>query len=448
MKKLFGTDGIRGLANEYPVNAELAFNLGEIIGYLIKNEDNKNILIGKDTRISGDMLEAALTAGICSSGGNVLNVGITTTPAIGFLTKHFNAKMGIAISASHNPYHDNGIKLFQGNGLKINEETENKIERMILKEKYKKINSTGKRIGRAKFISEAKEIYTDFIISTIPKDFKRPEYRIIIDCANGSASSIVPDLLTRLKMDFKIINDTPNGININHKCGSTHIYDLQKKIVKGNFDLGIAFDGDADRVLAVDEKGIIVNGDQIMTICASTFIEEGKLGNNLIVTTHMSNLGFDKTIESIGGSVIRTDIGDKNVLEEMIRINSFLGGEQSGHIIILPFNPNGDGIINTFQFLHALNKKDCPVSVQAAQMIKYHQELINYEIKDKVDLFKDKYFQKMYNKIENYLGKDGRVFIRLSGTEKKIRVLLESKSDSKIKVSKKYINEYFLKKDN
>ncbi len=251
-------------------------------------------------------------------------------------------------------------------------------------------------------------------------------------------------MFSRLKINFKTINDTPNGININQKCGSTHIDDLKRVVLEENINLGLAFDGDADRILAIDEKGAVVNGDQIMVICANAFIKEGNLGNKIIVTTHMSNLGFDETINKIGGLVIRTDIGDKNVLKEMMRINSVLGGEQSGHIIILPFNPNGDGIINAFQFLNALNKNNEPISIQASQMKKYNQKLINYEISGKKDFFKDKKFQKMYEKINKYLNGEGRVLIRLSGTESKVRVLLESKKDSKIKECKKIIEEYFL----
>ncbi|MFZ2331024.1 MAG: phosphoglucosamine mutase [Atribacterota bacterium] len=448
MNTLFGTDGIRGLANQYPMNAELAFYLGQTIGYYNKNKKNKDILLGKDTRISGDMLEAALTAGLCSKGMNVLNVGIATTPAVGYLTKYYHANMGVVISASHNPYYDNGIKIFQDDGLKINKRIEREIEKILFQEKYKKIQNTGSTIGRVIPLNNARKIYLEHIMDTIPPDFKKPEYRIVLDCANGSSSLIIPELLTKLKISFTTINYNPNGININHKCGSTNISSLQEEVLKEKADLGLAFDGDADRVLAVDEKGSIVNGDQIMVIYANTFIKEGKLGNKVIVTTHMSNLGFDETINEIGGYVIRTDIGDKYVLKKMLSTNSLLGGEQSGHIIFLPYSPNGDGIITALQLLYALNKNNEPVSSQAGRMKKYFQKLLNYKISDKKHFIQNEKFNEMNKVIQNYFKKEGRVLIRFSGTEDKIRILLESKEEKKIKECKKVIDNFIIEMSN
>jgi phosphoglucosamine mutase len=442
MSKLFGTDGIRGLANRYPMNAELAFQLGQTIGYYNKKRANRNVLLGKDTRVSGDMLEAALTAGLCSSGANVLKTGVITTPGVGYLTKYYHAGMGIVISASHNPYYDNGIKLFQGDGFKINTKIEKEIEEILFQEKYKKVQNTGKNIGKVIPIEEARKVYIKHLVDTIPQNFKKPDYKIILDCANGSSSHIIPELFTQLGINFKTINNTPNGVNINRKCGSTYIYSLQEIVLKEKADLGLAFDGDADRMLAVDEKGALVDGDQIMIIFANAFMKEERLGNNIIVTTHMSNLGFDETIEEIGGSVIRTDIGDKNVLSKMLIVNSLLGGEQSGHIILLPYSPNGDGIITSFHLLNALNKKNDRVSVQAGQMKKYFQKLINYKISNKKHLLQNENFKKMNEEIEQYLKGEGRILIRLSGTENKIRVLLESKEEKKIKECEEIINEY------
>ncbi len=442
MTELFGTDGIRGLANRYPMDAELAFNLGRAIGYYNKNKKNKNILIGRDTRISGSMLEAALTAGLCSMGSNVLNTGIITTPAVGYLTKYYEASMGVVISASHNPYYDNGIKLFRENGLKLNKESEKEIEGILFQEKYKKIQNTRKTIGQVIALKEAGKVYLDFLVTTIPQDFARPEFKIVLDCAHGSASQIIPELFTRLKINFKAINNTPNGININQKCGSTHISTLQSEVLKEKADLGLAFDGDADRVLAVDEKGQIIDGDQIMTIYAHAYLREGRLGNNIIVTTHMSNLGFDETIQGMGGTVVRTDIGDKHVLEKMLEMNSWLGGEQSGHIIFLRYSPSGDGLITTFQLLDALNKNNERISVQAGRMKKYHQKLFNYRISDKKYLRNSNALQKMDKEIQKYLGGDGRSLIRLSGTENKIRILLESKEEKKIMECQKVIEKY------
>ncbi len=445
MSKLFGTDGIRGLANQYPMNAELAFNLGCAVGYYNRKKQNQNILIGRDTRISGDMLESALTAGLCSAGSNVLNAGIITTPAVGYLTKYFQANMGVVISASHNPFYDNGIKLFQGDGFKLGRQQEIYIEEILFQEKYKKVQNTGKTIGRVVYLKEAKEVYLRYIIDTIPPNFQKPDYRIILDCANGSASQIIPELFARLSMNFKTINDTPDGININQGCGSTHLETLQEIVLKEQADLGLAFDGDADRVLAVDEKGQRIDGDQIMVIYTDAFLKEGRLGNNIIVTTHMSNLGFDETINELGGTVVRTDIGDKYVLKKMLDLNSWLGGEQSGHIVFLFHSPNGDGIITTFQLLDALNKHKERISVQANRMKKYYQKLINYQISNKKDLLQDAAFHKMSEEIQNNLQKDGRVLVRFSGTENKVRILLESKEERNIQQCQKIIEDFFNK---
>ena len=442
MSTLFGTDGIRGFANRYPMNAELVLQLGQAIGYYNKNKKNRNILLGKDTRISGDMLEAALSAGLCSSGTNVLRAGVITTPAAGYLTKHYKAGMGIVISASHNPYYDNGIKIFTGDGFKIGKRIEREIEKILFQEKHKKMRNIGRNIGKVIPLKEAREIYFKHLLGTIPDDFKKPDYKIVLDCANGSSSNIIQELFTELNINFKIINNTPDGININRECGSTYINSLQKFILHEKADLGLAFDGDADRMLAVDEKGTLVDGDQIMVIYANAFIKEERLGNNIIVTTHMSNLGFDETINEMGGSVIRTDIGDKYVLKKMLNINSLLGGEQSGHIIFLPYSPNGDGIITAFQLLYALSRKNERVSIQAGLMKKYFQKLINYKISNKKDLLQNENFYKLNEEIKKLFQEEGRFLIRLSGTEDKIRVLLESKEEKKIKESKKIIDKY------
>ena len=442
MTKLFGTDGIRGFANRYPMDAELAFNLGRAIGYYNRYKKNNSILIGRDTRISGSMLEAALTAGLCSMGSDVLDAGIITTPAIGYLTRYYKANMGVVISASHNPYYDNGIKIFRSNGFKLDKNREREIEEILFREKYKVIKNTGRNIGQVIPLKDALKIYQDYLIASIPWGFIKPEYRIILDCANGSSSGIASELFAKLKIDFKAINDTPNGTNINEECGSTHMSAIQKAVIKERADLGLAFDGDADRVLAVDEKGQVIDGDQIMAIYAHAFLREGQLGNSIIVTTHMSNLGFDETIQEMGGTVVRTDIGDKFVLEKMLEVNSCLGGEQSGHIIFLRYSPNGDGFITTFQLLNALCKSKERISIQAGHMKKYYQKLFNYQISDKNNIKNSNSFQKMKEEIQKYLGTDGRSLIRFSGTENKIRILLESKEEKNVVECQKVIKEY------
>jgi len=443
MSILFGTDGIRGLANQYPMTAEVAFNLGRAVGYYHLNKKKRCILIGKDTRISGDMLEAALTAGLCSAGSNVLNAGIITTPAVAYLTNYYQATMGVVISASHNPYQDNGIKFFNGNEFKLENQQENEIEDILIKERYKEVDIPGKNIGKVTFLTEAKDVYIKHIVDSLPARFKKPDYKIVLDCAHGASSQIIEELFYRLNINnFKIINNTPNGININQKCGSTCINTLQRKVLEEHADLGFAFDGDADRVLAVDEKGQLVDGDQMMVIYANAFIKEGGLGNNIIVTTYMSNLGFDETIMEIGGRVIRTDIGDKYVLRKMLAEKALLGGEQSGHIIFLTHGPNGDGIMTSFQLLDALSRNNERISVQAARMKKYYQRLLNYQVANKSSFIQSQEFKKVKEDMQKSFRNLGRVLIRPSGTENKIRVLLESRDERIIESWEKRLDSF------
>jgi phosphoglucosamine mutase len=442
MNELFGTDGIRGEVNQYPMTAEIAFNLGKAIGYYYSNINNRQILIGKDTRLSGDMLESALIAGLCSTGVDVINAGIITTPAIAYLTKYCKAIMGIVISASHNPYYDNGIKFFNSNGYKIDSIHEKRIEEILINEKYKKYKIPGKKIGKVYHLKESKDIYRKYLFNSIAGNIEKNDFRIIFDCANGASSEVIEDLFHRFNNNFKVINNSPNGININQKCGSTCMNSLQKEVLREKADLGFAFDGDADRVLAVDEKGQVVDGDQIMVIYTGAFLKEGQLGNNVIVTTYMSNLGFDETIEEIGGKVIRTNIGDKYVLKEMIEKKSCLGGEQSGHIIFLKKSPNGDGIITSLQLLRALNKNDEKVSLQAARMKKYHQMLLNYHIENKLSFLCSKEFNEIKKELKSILKDNGRILIRPSGTENKIRILLESKDKGIIDNLGKQLNSF------
>lgn len=445
MNFLFGTDGIRGTANQYPMTAEMAFNLGRSIGYYIKDKKEKSVIIGKDTRVSGDMFEDALSAGLCSSGNNVMKVGISTTPAVAFLTRHYKVNIGVVISASHNPYQDNGIKLFQSNGFKFENNQEHRIEDILIKEKYKKLNIPGRSIGIVKNIKDANEIYIKYILKTVENQFRNKiNYKIVLDCANGAAGQIIERLFNHLHLDYKIINNEPNGFNINDNCGSTSMYKLQRTVIKENADIGFAYDGDADRVLAVDEKGNVIDGDQIMSIYASTFIRSGKLGNKKIITTFMSNLGFDEAIEEIGGKVIRTDIGDKFVLRKMLSENALMGGEQSGHIIFLRYSPNGDGIITTFQLLKALELNDEKVSIQASRMKKYHQRLLNYCIvEDKETFLRNREFIKISQEAKKRYDGLGRVLIRPSGTERKIRILLESKEKNIINEWEQRFNLFF-----
>ncbi len=443
MNRLFGTDGIRGLANQYPMTAEIAFNLGRSVGYFFRKIENRSALIGKDTRLSGDMLASALTAGLCASGVRVINAGIVPTPAVAYLTNYCKATMGIVISASHNPYYDNGIKFFFSNGYKINDNQEKEIEKIFYNDEYKKYNVKSENIGKIDLLSKARDIYIKYIMDSTNTEFKGIKYKMVFDCANGASSEIIDELFYKLNVkNFVVINNSPNGININHKCGSTCLSSLKKEVIKEKADLGFAFDGDADRVLAVDEKGQTIDGDQMMFIYANAFLKEGKLGNNIIISTYMSNLGFDETIKEIGGKVMRTDVGDKHVLKKMIEEKSLLGGEQSGHIIFLRNSPNGDGIATSLQILDALSKSNKNVSIQAARMKKYYQKLMNFDVNNKTDFLNNKDFKMIKKEIENNIQHMGRLLIRPSGTENKIRILLESKDKKIVDNYEKKLNEF------
>ena len=379
MKKLFGTDGIRGIANREPITAETAFKIGKAGACLLKNKENAKILIGRDTRISGDMLESALIAGICSSGVNVLRAGIIPTPAVAYLNKIYNADYGIVISASHNPYDNNGIKYIGKNGFKFTDLEEEALEKIYFEDCFKDDLPTGKNIGSVKNITNAKNKYIQHVKSTIPSFFNLQAYKVVIDCANGALYQIAPQVFHALGANMISINDRPNGTNINFNCGATDTSLLQKVVLEQDADLGLAFDGDADRLIAVDEKGNVVDGDQIMAICALNLIKNNQLTNNLVITTLMSNMGFDKAIEKAGGTVIRTNIGDKYVFDKMRETNAVLGGEQSGHIIFLQHGTTGDGLISSLQLLKVIIEEEKTLSSLASVVKKYPQILLNFK---------------------------------------------------------------------
>ncbi len=448
MKRLFGTDGIRGIANREPMTAEMAFQIGRAGAYLFKDEVNPKILIGKDTRISGDMIEAALMAGICSIGIDVLKVGILPTPAVAYLTRVFQANCGIVISASHNPFDNNGIKYFQGGGFKFSDLEEEEIERIYFEDCAKYKWPTGKDIGKMEYLSSiATRKYIDYIKTTISSHLNFKGFKIVLDCANGASFRVAPQLFNELGAKLITINDKPNGININLNCGSTHPLLLQKEVLKRQADLGLAFDGDADRVIAVDEKGNIVDGDQIMAICALNLIKKGQLPDRKVVTTVMSNLGFEQVIEQNGGQVIRTDVGDRYVLEMMKKVNTSLGGEQSGHIIFLQYSTTGDGLLTSLQLLKVIQEEGKPLSNLASVMEKYPQIILNFKVKDKEQFFKNIKIEKIVKEIKNELDGKGRIFIRASGTEPLIRVLLEGEDREKLEVISNGLREVIEKED-
>lgn len=447
MKRLFGTDGIRGVANREPMTAEMAFQIGRAGAYLFKNKIDPKILIGKDTRISGDMIEAALIAGICSIGVDVLRVGIMPTPAIAYLTRVYHANCGIVISASHNPFDNNGIKYFQGDGFKFTDLEEEEIERIYFENYAKNEWPTGKDIGKVEDLSEVTEKYIDYLKSTIPANLNFKGYKIVVDCANGASFIVAPQVLAELGAKVIIINDKPNGININLNCGSTHSTLLKKEVLRYQADLGLAYDGDADRVMTIDEKGNIVDGDQIMAICALNLLQKDQLPNKTVVTTLMSNLGFDQVIEQAGGKVIRTNIGDRYVLEMMKKVNAVLGGEQSGHIIYLQYSTTGDGLLTSLQLLKVLKEEETSFSYLASIMKKYPQIILNFKVKDKNMFYKCINIKQAIERAENELANKGRIFVRPSGTEPLIRILLEGENRETIEAISQDLREVIEKED-
>lgn len=426
MGKLFGTDGVRGIANS-ELTGELAYKLGQAGAHILTQETKHKakILIGKDTRISSDMLEAAIAAGICSVGAEAVLVGVVPTPAIAYLTRYLKADAGVVISASHNSMEYNGIKFFNSNGYKLSDETEEKIEAVILDNWQVPNFPTGAELGRIIHNQDAKDHYIDFAASTI--DTTLDGVKIAIDCANGASSVTSKAVLQRLGAQVFPINDTPDGVNINAGCGSTHIDGLQKFVRETGADIGLAFDGDADRVLAVDENGEVVDGDKIMSICGIDMKSRGVLSKNTIVATIMSNLGLFIMAEGNNINVAKTKVGDRYVLEQMVQNGYSIGGEQSGHIIFLNYNTTGDGLITGLQLLSVLKKSGKRLSSLAAVMEVMPQVLVNARVKNenKEAYLLDAEIMHEIEHIEKIFSGKGRVLIRPSGTEPLVRVMIE-----------------------
>ena len=423
--KLFGTDGIRGKANHYPMTGEIAFEVGRAAAYVLKKKHGRNrILIGKDTRLSGYMLESALTSGICSMGMNVVLVGPMPTPGIAFVTRSLRADAGVVISASHNPYNDNGIKFFSSDGFKLPDDTESEIERAMFSKKLEKIRPEGAEIGKATRIDDAAGRYIEYVKSTFPKGRTLEGMRIVIDCSNGSAYKIMPSVLRELGADVIAINDRPDGLNINVNCGTSYPRTLQKAVMDYRADIGIAHDGDADRTIICDENSEMVDGDKIMAICALDMKQEGTLKGNAVVATVMSNIGFELFLKKAGIKLIRTKVGDRYVVEEMLKRGCNIGGEQSGHIVFLDLNTTGDGPITALQILSVISRREKKLSELASQIPIYPQILINVTVNRKRDIDEFPKIKNAIKKAEKKL-KSGRILVRPSGTEPKIRVMVE-----------------------
>lgn len=428
MGRLFGTDGVRGVAN-LELTAELAYKLGQAGAYVLTSETKHTpkILVGMDTRISGDMLEASLVAGLCSVGAEVACLGIAPTPTVAYLTRYYNADAGVVISASHNPYEFNGIKFFDSKGYKLSDALEERIESIILDNSEKIQLPTGEKIGRKIEIESPLDDYVNFIKSTIKGDLKG--LKVAIDCANGASYQVAPVTFFELGADVCVINNEPDGVNINKDCGSTHIEQLQKFVIESGADVGLAFDGDADRVLAVDENGNMVDGDQIMAIIGLELKKQGKLTNNTIVATVMSNLGLDIMAKREGINIVKTKVGDRYVLENMLENGHVLGGEQSGHIIFLEHSTTGDGILTGAQLLNVVKSSGKKLSELASIMQVLPQVLMNARVsnQNKEKYLEDEVICEMCKELENEFRDEGRVLIRPSGTEPLVRVMIEGK---------------------
>lgn len=431
MGKLFGTDGVRGLANS-DLTPELAYRLGRVAAALLKKQKpglRTAIVLGKDTRISGAMLEAALAAGVCSSGVDVYLAGVIPTPAIAYLTRKLQVCSGVVISASHNPFADNGIKFFNEQGYKLPDELEEQIEELVLQKEVPLPRPTGSELGKIIPLEKAVDDYVNFLKEKLPVSLKG--LKIVVDCAHGAVSEVAPRVYRELGAQVISINDLPTGTNINEKCGSTHLASLQEAVLKYGADMGIAHDGDGDRVIAVDENGKEVNGDKILVICGLALQAAGKLQEKVVVTV-MSNLGLKKAFQQAGVHVYETKVGDRYVLEKMLETGTILGGEQSGHIIFTRYNTTGDGILTALTLLGVIVESGKKLSALAAQMETYPQVLLNVKVADK-DWEKHPAIRQAITAGEQELGGDGRILVRPSGTEPLIRVMAEGKDEKQLK---------------
>lgn len=431
MGKLFGTDGIRGVVGE-TLTAELAYRVGQAITIVLTEQKGSapTITIGKDTRISSDMLESALIAGICAMGGSVMPFGTIPTPAVAFLTVQEEADAGIVISASHNPYEHNGIKIFGAQGYKLSDEMEEKVENIVLSKESLPVKTRDQIGMRLHGMRQMKSDYIDHLLSTVDCDMRG--LRVLVDCANGAASATAPGLFGKLPLHADFIFDKPDGININNGCGSTHMETLCRGVVAGKYDLGIAFDGDADRCLLVDEKGHIIDGDKVLAVCGKAMRRKGSLNGNAIVATVMSNLGLHEFCRKGDFLLVCTDVGDRHVLEKMIECGYMIGGEQSGHTIFREYATTGDGELTALQFIQAYCEAGVPASELVSCCAQYPQELINVPVSAvggaKERIMADDRLWEQVRSQEEALNGEGRILVRPSGTEALIRVMVEAKT--------------------
>ena len=435
MGKYFGTDGVRGIANS-ELTPEFAFKLGRFGGFVLtKDKERPKVLIGRDTRISGHMLEGALVAGLLSIGAEVMRLGVISTPGVSYLTKAMGAQAGVMISASHNPVQDNGIKFFGPDGFKLSDEQELEIEELIDLPVDELPRPIGADLGQEMDYFEGGQKYLQYLKNTVDEDFSG--IHIALDCAHGSTSALATHLFADLDADLSTMGASPNGLNINAGVGSTHPETLASFLLEKGADVGLSFDGDGDRLIAIDEKGNIVDGDQIMYICAKYLKEQGRLKHGTVVSTVMSNLGFYKGLVSLGIHSAQTAVGDRYVVEEMKKGGYNLGGEQSGHIIFLDYNTTGDGLLTGLQLVNILKITKKPLSELAAEMKKFPQKLVNVRVTDKYHVTDNQKVKEIIEIVENEMNGDGRILVRPSGTEPLVRVMAEAPSEE---LCEQYVN--------
>jgi phosphoglucosamine mutase len=432
-RQLFGTDGVRGVANIYPMTAEVAMQLGRVLAYVIKTGPRRDrIVVGKDTRLSGYLLEYAITAGICSMGVDVLLLGPLPTPGIAFITASMRADAGVVISASHNPYQDNGIKFFSGNGFKLPDELEARMEVLMTHPGLEEARPTATEIGQAFRLDDARGRYISFLKSTFPKELSLDGLRIVLDCAHGATYRVAPIVFEELGADLITIGVRPNGKNINFKCGSTHPEITATLVKRQQADLGIAFDGDGDRVIMVDHQGNIVDGDHILGVCARDMQRREKLARKTVVGTVMSNLGLEMALKDLGLKLLRTPVGDRYVVEAMLKGGYNLGGEQSGHLIFLDHSTTGDGILTALRLLAAMVREEKPLADLARFVETYPQVLINLKVKERKDLESVPALRQAIQAAERRLDSRGRLLVRYSGTEPVLRIMAEGMDQKEI----------------
>jgi phosphoglucosamine mutase len=437
-KKIFGTDGVRGVANIEPVTAETALRLGRAAGHVFKNLESQargrgrhKIVLGKDTRLSGYMLENAISSGILSMGVDVLFIGPLPTPGVAYVTRSLRADAGIVITASHNPYADNGIKFFRADGYKLDDKVEDQIEHLVFSGEIETIRPTAEAIGKAVRIEDALGRYIEFAKSSFPRGMTLEGMRVVVDCAHGAAYKSTPCVLRELGAEVIVYGDQPDGMNINKDCGSMHPEQMCQKVRENNACIGIAHDGDADRVIMCDETGALIDGDDIMVIAGLDMIAQGTLGDKTVVSTVMSNAGLDAAINAAGGKVLRTAVGDKNVIDEMLRNGFNLGGEQSGHMIFRDYSSTGDGLVAALQLLRIMKAKDAPLSKLAKCWTRYPQLVTNIRVREKKPFEQLNGLTKLVSAAETELkAQGGRLLLRYSGTEPKARLLLEGRDKS------------------